>query len=309
MVARSRRAAPAPVAASVATMSTVLTRVKPAANQATGDGGPAWPSASAATVRFSSTSGVYPPRASSSSSPPRRWRRHTRPATQAPTPASAARPTRRVAQRAAEHARRHRPAPPPPKTVSAPDIALSPVAAGPAAPRSAATATGAMPHRAGRPSSRPPVCARQGALRFGRHSCRGWSRLASESPATCACTMGRNRLRRVDTAMSGLTGGYGVGESAAAGPGHLPQAIPLKGLTSAERARSIMSAEPPSRRAAEPPSRRAAEPPSRRAAEPPSRRAAEPPSRRAAEPPSRRAADDECVRRRAASAPRSGLPA
>ena len=100
-----------------------------------------------------------------------------------------------------------------------------------------------------------------------------------------ACTMGRNRLRRVDTAMSGLPSGYGVGESAAADPGHSPQESPLGGLTIAARARSIMSAEPPSRRAAEPP------------------------SRRAAEPPSRRAAGHESVRRRAAPAPGSGLPA
>ena len=252
-------------------MSTVLTRVKPAASQATGDGGPAWPSASAATVGFSSTSGVYPRRPSSSSSPPSRWWRHTRPATQAMTPASAARPTRRVAQRAAEHERRHRPAPSTSKTISAPDIALSPVAAGPVAPHSTAAATGAMLHRAGRPSSRPPVRARP----LDRVHCAsagirvevgaGWH--ASLRP--CACTMGRNRLRRVDTAMSGLTGGYGVGEGTASGSGRSPQDSPLKGLTSAARARSIMSAEPPSRRAA----------------------------------------GDECVRRRAAPAPRSGLPA
>ena len=116
-----------------------------------------------------------------------------------------------------------------------------------------------------------------------------------------ACTMGRNRLRGVDTAMSGLTGGYGVGEGAAAGPGNSPQETPPRGLTIAARARSIMSAEPPSRRAAEPPSRRAAEPPSRRAAEPP--------SRRAAEPPSRRAAGDESVRRMARVPSPSVLPA
>ena len=109
------------------------------------------------------------------------------------------------------------------------------------------------------------------------------------------------RLRRVDTAMSGLPSGYGVGEGAAAGPGHSPQESPPRGLTIAARARSIMSAEPPSRRAAEPPSRRAAEPPSRRAAEPP--------SRRAAEPPSRRAAGDESVRRMAAAPSPSVLPA
>ena len=124
------------------------------------------------------------------------------------------------------------------------------------------------------------------------------------SARVCTCVMGRNRLRRVDTAMSELTGGHGVDEGAVARLlEHSPEKSPPEGLTIAARAQSIMSAEPPSRRAAEPPSRRAAEPPSRRAAEPPSRRAAEPPSRRAAEPPS-----DESVRRMA-SAPASFLPA
>ena len=113
--------------------------------------------------------------------------------------------------------------------------------------------------------------------------------LASLRP--CACTMSRNRLQQVDTVMSGHTGTYEVDEGAAARLEHSPEKSPPRGLTIAEGARSIMSAEPPSRRAAEPPSRRAAEPPSRRAAEPPSRRA------------------HECARRIAASAPVSFLPA
>ena len=94
--------------------------------------------------------------------------------------------------------------------------------------------------------------------------------------------------------MSGLPGGEdnGTALSPGVGPRRSSQEIPLKGLTSAARAQSIMSAEPPSRRAAEPPSRRAAEPP----------------SRRAAEPPSRRAAGHDCVRRVVAPAPGSGLP-
>ena len=62
--------------------------------------------------------------------------------------------------------------------------------------------------------------------------------------------------------MDAVQAGHGVDEGAVARLAHSPGNSPARGLTIAERARSIerarsmMFAEPPSRRAAEPPSRR-----------------------------------------------------